>query len=135
MALDKIVIGARIRRIREELFEESRPSFGKRCNLTDRHIAQIERGEFLLSLSALDNIASATGVDIEYILYGKGGNDRLKIKEALDTIIDRSDIEELKMYYKCITTIKSYVSRQDKKFKLTDWLPLAFMVIFVHINL
>lgn len=38
MALDKIIIGARIRTIREEIFEESRDKFGKRCNLTERHI-------------------------------------------------------------------------------------------------
>ena len=29
MALDKIIIGARIRRIREEVFEETREHFGK----------------------------------------------------------------------------------------------------------
>lgn len=38
MALDKIVIGARIRKIREEIFEESREQFGKRCDLTERHV-------------------------------------------------------------------------------------------------
>lgn len=34
MALDKIVIGARVRKIREEFFEESRDKFSKRCNCT-----------------------------------------------------------------------------------------------------
>lgn len=38
MALDKIIIGARIRRIREEVFEETREHFGKRCDLSERHI-------------------------------------------------------------------------------------------------
>ena len=38
MALDKILIGTRIRKLREEVFEESRDKFGKRCNLTERHI-------------------------------------------------------------------------------------------------
>lgn len=59
MALDKIVIGARVRKIREEFFEESRDKFSKRCNLTERHIGQIERGDFLVSLNALDCISSA----------------------------------------------------------------------------
>lgn len=114
MALDKLVIGTRIRKIREEIFDESRSSFAKRCNLTERHIGQIERGEYLISLSAIDCISSATGVDLDYIVYGKGENDKLKIKKALNTIIDRSDKEELKMYYKCITTIKSYVTKEQK---------------------
>lgn len=114
MALDKLLIGARIRRIREEIFEESRTNFAKRCNLTCRHIAQIERGEFLISLPTLNKILEATGVDSDYILYGKGKNDKLNIKGFLNTIIDRADKDELKMYYKCITTIKSYVNKKEQ---------------------
>ncbi len=52
----------------------------------------------------------ATGVSLDNIIYGNGENDRLKIKHALNTIINRSNKEELKMYYKCITTIKGYVT-------------------------
>lgn len=115
MALDKIAIGARIRRIREEIFEESRDKFAKRCDLTERHIGQLERGDFLLSLNALDSIVFATGIDTDYILYGKGENSRLQIRENLIDIIDKSDKEELKMYYKCITTIKSYVNMKEKE--------------------
>ena len=48
MALDKVIIGSRIKKIREDIFEESRNQFGKRCNLTERHIGQIERGDFFL---------------------------------------------------------------------------------------
>lgn len=43
MALDKIAIGARIRKIREEIFEESRDKFGKRCDLTERHVRPIRK--------------------------------------------------------------------------------------------
>ena len=59
VALDKVLIGARIRKIREELLEESRNDFAKRCNLTERHIGQIERGDFLLSLPTLSKITDA----------------------------------------------------------------------------
>ena len=34
-----------------------------------------------------------------------GGNNQLRIKEIPDTIIENADKEELKVYYKCITTI------------------------------
>ena len=114
MALDKVLIGERVRKIREELLGESRSSFAKRCNLTERHVGQIERGEFLISLPTLDNIASATGVDADFILYGKGNNNKLKMKETLETLIDRADKDELQMYYRCITTIKTYVTKKEK---------------------
>lgn len=113
MALDKILIGTRIRKVREEMFEESRNDFAQKCDLTYRHIAQIERGEFLVSLPTLDKIATATGINLDYILYGKGENNKLKIKETLNNIIEKADKDELKMYYKCITTIKSYVNKKE----------------------
>lgn len=111
MALDKVLIGSRIRKIREDLFCESRAAFAKRCNLTERHIGQLERGEFLIGLLSLDNITTATGVDTDFILYGKGENDRLKIKQNLISFIDKADKDELQMYYKCITTIRTYVKK------------------------
>ncbi len=115
MALDKIVIGARIRRIREEIFEESREKFSIRCDLTERHIGQIERGDFLPSLSTLDKIAFATGIEMDYILYGKGENRKLQVRESLYSIIDNSDKEELKMYYKCICNIRCYINKKIKE--------------------
>lgn len=115
MALDKVVIGARIREIREEVLVESRKEFAKRCNLTERHIGQIERGEFLISLPTLDRIVSTTGIDTDFILYGKGKNDKLQVKQNLDNIIRRSDKDELKMYYKCITEVKGYINKKISK--------------------
>lgn len=115
MALDKILIGDRIRKIRADTFDESRKDFAKRCDLTERHIAQIERGEFLVSLPTLDKIATATGTDTDYILYGKGKNNKLKVTEHLYTLIDRADTDELKMYYKCLTTIKNYTNKKMRR--------------------
>ena len=57
---------------------------------------------------------SSTGIDKDYILYGKGEDSKLQVRETLLDIIDKSDKEELKMYYKCISTIKSYVTKKDK---------------------
>lgn len=56
----------------------------------------------------------ATGIDTEYILYGKGENNKLPIRGNLLEIIQKSDKEELKMYYKCITTIRSYINTKKK---------------------
>lgn len=111
MSLDKVLIGARIRKIREEFLGESRADFAKKCNLTERHIGQLERGEFLIGLTSLDNIITATGVDTDFILYGKGENDKLKIKQNLISFIDKVDKDELQMHYKCITTIRTYLKK------------------------
>lgn len=115
MALDKVMIGKRIRKVREETFKESRVQFGKRCGFTDRYIGQLERGEFLLSLPTLDKIASATGVDTDYFLYGKGGDNNTKIRHALHTIIDRSSSLQLNMFYNCIHTILFYETSKEKE--------------------
>lgn len=115
MALDKVMIGERIRKIREETLDESRKNFAKRCDLTERYIGQIERGDFLVSLSTLDKIATAIGIETDYILYGKGTDDKSRIKQALHTIIDRSNKKQLDMYYKCITTIIYYDVNRDNE--------------------
>lgn len=75
---------------------------------------QIERGDFLISLNSLDCIITATGIDTDYILYGKTDKNKLQLKENLHNIIDMCDKEELKMYYKCITTIKDFVNKSEK---------------------
>lgn len=43
-------------------------------------------------------------------IYGKGENNKFQIRNNLYSIIDKSNKEELKMYYKCICTIKGYVN-------------------------
>lgn len=65
-------------------------------------------------INAFDCISSATGISIDYILYGKGENNKLKMKETLYNMIDKGDKEELQVYYKCINTIKSYVIKKEK---------------------
>lgn len=114
MALDRVMIGDRIRKIREDIFEESRKEFAKRCDLEYRHLAQLERGEFLFSLPTLDKIATATGTKTDYILYGKKENNKLKVTENLYALIDRADTDELQMYFKCLTSIKHYMNKKDK---------------------
>lgn len=118
MALDKVLIGERIRNIRENIFEESRKDFARRCDITDRHIAQIERGEFLFSLATLDKIASATGIDVDYILYGKGNHKGIKLYDNLKSILDRADADELKMYHKCLTAIGKFVDKKVKSSRI-----------------
>ena len=54
MALDKIKIGARIRKIRDEEYEETREKFSERIGITPNYVAKIERGEGMISINLLD---------------------------------------------------------------------------------
>lgn len=116
MAINKVEIGVRVRKIREEILEENRDSFAKRCDLNERHVAQIERGEFLMNMKTLDKIVSATGIDADFIMYGKSDSKKLQVNKNLHYIIDRSNKDELNMYYKCIVSMKSYINKiEDEK--------------------
>ena len=93
MALDKLEIGLRIRKIREEIYHENRTDFSYRCSITESHLGQIERGEILVSMNALDKIAIYTGTDTDYLLYGKNDEEDNKIRKQINKFLDRSDQE------------------------------------------
>lgn len=114
MALDKLLIGTRIRSIREDIFHETRKSFADRCNLTETHIGQIERGEILVSLVTLDKIAYQTGSSIDYLLYGKTDNKKASIITNIENYLSNCSDEELKMYFKCISSIRAYIFNNKK---------------------
>ena len=114
MELDKIIIGERLRKLREEFLKETRKEFAKRCGITERHIGQIERGEFLIGLKTLNKIVEATGITADYILYGEGTGNDLKIKQILYNIISKSNENELDMYYRFITTINNYIDKKSE---------------------
>lgn len=113
MSLNRLQIGVRIRNIRENIYKETRAVFAERCGLTESHMGQIERGVILPSLQALDKICCICGADLNYILYGKKENNN--IRKTLDIYLDRSTNEELKMYFKCIASIKNYCYNIDEK--------------------
>lgn len=81
MTLDKSAIGLRIRKIREEVYHENRSDFSYRCSITESHLGQIERGEIMISLNALDKIVVSTGTDTDYLLYGKNEIDENRMKK------------------------------------------------------
>lgn len=109
MRLDKISIGARIRKIREDIFHETRQLFAERCALSENHLGKLERGEILISINTLDKICSSAGIKTDYILYGKCENKHLNIRKTIDNFLDKSTKEELKMYFQFISAIKSFI--------------------------
>ena len=84
MTLDPLLIGTRIRKIREEEYNETRTDFANRCGLTETHIGQIERGEILLSTNALNKIITGTGANANYILYGNTNSKKSATRVYID---------------------------------------------------
>ncbi len=115
MALDTILIGSRITYIREKMLNENKTTFAERCNLSLRTLASIERGDGLMLLSNLDKISNATGVDVNTILYGETKHRKLKTRDTLHHMIDKADNEELKMYYKCATSIRECFNKKNNR--------------------
>lgn len=66
---DNIIIGERIRKIREEL-KMSREKFSEMIDISDVFLGQIERGERSLSTKTLVKIVKFTGISAGYILFG-----------------------------------------------------------------
>ena len=106
MTLDKIKIGARIRRIREELYHETRQLFAERCGLSENHLGKLERGEILISIKTVKKICTAWGTNPNYILYGECENKHLNIRNTIDNFLDNSSKEELKVFFKFISIIR-----------------------------
>ena len=56
MILDAVKIGMRIRKIREEIYHESRQLFAERCGLSENHLGKLETGTLNVSVKALNKI-------------------------------------------------------------------------------
>ena len=66
---DDVVIGNRIRTIRESL-SMTRERFAELIDISSSFLSQIERGDKSMSLETLMVISSKTGYSCDYILFG-----------------------------------------------------------------
>ena len=114
MKLNRLQIGERIRKIREEVLKSTRIDFANVCQITERQLGKIERGECLMTLDTLHKIINATGADAGYILYGERNTKESIMKEHIKTIIDRSVDEEVQIYYNTIFSMHSYIENMKK---------------------
>lgn len=108
MVLDNIKIGARIRKIRDEKYNETRQVFAERCGISENHLGKLERGALLISINALNKICSATGTTADYILYGNSETRQLKMRTSIDNFLDRCTKKQLKVFFNFASTLESY---------------------------
>ena len=105
---DQALIGARIRRIREEIFGETREQFSKRCNIGKGYLGKVERGEILISTKAVLNIVAATQADIRFIMFGKVNQKLTKKRKRLLKIIETCSTEEIDDYFDYVCKQRCY---------------------------
>ena len=105
MKQDMLQMGNRLRKVREEIFRETRQVFAERCHLIENHLGKLERGELFINIKTLIKICDATGTSSDYILYGESENKNLTVRENIDFFLDRSSKEELRMYFKIVSSI------------------------------
>ena len=67
--LDKIMIGSRVRTIRESM-PMTREQFAELLNISVSFLSQIERGYKLMSLEKLMELSKKTGFSTDYVLFG-----------------------------------------------------------------
>ena len=113
MVLDAVKIGMRIRKIREEIYHESRQLFAERCGLSENHLGKLETGTLDISIKALNKIYSATGTTTDYILYGNSETKNLTTRKTIDNFLYYSTKIELKIYLMFISTLKRYFEYND----------------------
>lgn len=114
MALDSINIGARIRKIREELYKETRQEFAERCGFSENQLGKIERGSVTVTTKTLDKICSITGVSSNYILYGKESSKTFNIRDSIENLLDKCSKDELAVFFKFLSMIKAKFMLKNK---------------------
>ena len=99
---DNIIIGERIRKIREEL-KMSREKFSEMIDISDVFLGQIERGERSLSTKTLVKVVKFTGISADFILFGNDSSNNTisKINRILNKCSD-SVLDYIYNYYQIL---------------------------------
>lgn len=105
---DSIIIGERIRKIREDL-KKNRERFSEMIDISDVFLGQIERGERSLSTKTLVKIVKFTGVSADFILFGNEESNNTLAK--INRILNKCSNDFLNYIYDLIHTTFNYVKK------------------------
>lgn len=105
---DSIIIGERIRKIREDL-KMNRERFSEMIDISDVFLGQIERGERSLSTKTLVKIVKFTGVSADFILFGNEESNNTLAK--INRILNKCSNNFLNYIYDLIHTTFNYVKK------------------------
>lgn len=105
---DNIIVGERIRKIREDL-KMNRERFSEMIDISDVFLGQIERGERSLSTKTLVKIVKFTGVSADFILFGNEESNNTLAK--INRILNKCSNDFLNYIYDLIHTTFNYVKK------------------------
>lgn len=105
---DSIIIGERIRKIREDL-KMNRERFSEMIDISDVFLGPIERGERSLSTKTLVKIVKFTGVSADFILFGNEESNNTLAK--INRILNKCSNDFLNYIYDLIHTTFNYVKK------------------------
>lgn len=105
---DNIVIGERIRKIREDL-KMSRETFSEMIDISDVFLGQLERGERSLSTKTLVKIVSFTGFSADFILFGSETPNSTVAK--INRILNKCSDEVLDFIYNSIHNTFRFIKK------------------------
>lgn len=108
---DNIVVGERIRGIRENL-NMSREKFSEMIDVSEVFLGQVERGERSLSLKTLKKIVSYTGSSSDYILFGNQENNSTVSK--INNILKNSSDNTIDYMYELIHSSFTFLKKKNK---------------------
>ena len=107
---DNIIIGERIRKIRENL-KMNRENFSEMIDISDVFLGQLERGERSLSTKTLKKIVKFTGVSADFILFGNEESNSTLAK--IDRILGKCSDDLLDYIYDLIHTTFKFSNKQN----------------------
>ena len=107
---DNIIIGERIRKIREDL-KMNRENFSEMIDISDVFLGQLERGERSLSTKTLKKIVKFTGVSADFILFGNEEANSTLAK--IDRILRKCSDDLLDYIYDLIHTTFKFSKKQN----------------------
>jgi len=100
------LLGRRIRALRKST-NLTQERLGERSAISYKHLGAIERGEENPSLSVLQKIAKGLGVEIsELFSFQHEETDSAKLKKMIIDLVKDEKVENLKLIFKIIKSIK-----------------------------
>lgn len=107
---DDIIIGNRIRKIRESM-SMTREQFSELIDISSSFLSQIERGEKSMSIETLMIIASKSGYSCDYILFGDIAKSTAASRINLMVANTSEDVAEV--MYNVIRPIARYIEKNS----------------------
>ena len=105
---DSIIIGERVRKIREDL-KMNRERFSEMIDISDVFLGQIERGERSLSTKTLVKIVKYTGISADFILFGNEEANTTLAK--INRILNKCSDDLLNYIYELIHTTFNFAKK------------------------